>query len=91
MDISLKGALTYSDTRLDLKTGDSCEFILGLDDNTIRLTFTGQIAHIEGDHYGVHFISTDINSMIHLRRLLEINMCNPDKLVSELSIMAHPD
>ncbi len=91
IDISLKGALIHTDTILPLQKGDETQFILALDDNETRLVFAADVAHIEADHYGIHFRSTDINSMIHLRRLLEVNLCDPDRLVSELGTMVHAD
>ena len=48
------------------------------------MKFTSKLVHVEGNHFGFKFEEVDINSMTHLRRFLEFNYGEPEKIKQEL-------
>ena len=43
-----------------------------------------QVAHFEQGHMGLHCVTIDIDSVTHLRKLLELNLGDPALLEREL-------
>lgn len=90
LDISLKGALLRLPEPLDVN--DKWQLILPLgDDAQTRLVFHLHNAHQEGLDYGFTFVQTDVESMSHLRRLLELNTGDSELIERELLQMVHPN
>lgn len=86
VDISLKGALIrLENERCPIDT--DCSLALYLDGLETPLLFGGKVVHTREDRVGIMFVSTDVESMIHLRRLLETNSMNPDRVLDELGMM----
>jgi PilZ domain-containing protein len=85
VDISLKGALITFPDELHPETGLPCQLTIHLDDSDIKLTFSGEVIHTHENLTGIKFTLIDLDSMIHLRRLLELNSTNPDQVRSELN------
>lgn len=84
VDISLKGALVTFPHELHPETGLPCQLTIHLDESDIRLIFSGEVIHTHGNLTGIKFTMIDLDSMIHLRRLLELNTANPDEVRNEL-------
>ncbi|RZJ13809.1 MAG: PilZ domain-containing protein [Rubrivivax sp.] len=84
IDISLKGVL------LELPAGDSapvgmpCLVKLPLGHDDIAIAMAGELAHVEAGHAGVLCRSIDIESITHLRRLIEVNLGDPAASEREL-------
>ena len=53
----------------------------------ITLTFNAELVHNHQNKLGLKFWSTDINTMTHLRRLLELNVADYDAITHELSFL----
>ena len=85
VDISLKGALLTLPDEAIVDKGMVCHLILHLDLSDVTLSFTGMVAHSHDNLIGVKFITIDIDSMTHLRNLLELNSGDPDLVRSELN------
>lgn len=85
LDLSLRGALLRSPTPLAIGVRAELALTLGSDD--ARIVMSGDIAHIERDHIGLHCVQIDVDSITHLRRLLELNLENPALLERELSAL----
>lgn len=76
LDISLKGALLETGSAWHGKPGEECRLYLELaPDVTISMLTT--IMHIEGRHIGLRCASIDLESITHLRRLVELNSGDP--------------
>jgi hypothetical protein len=45
------------------------------------------VSHIEGDRLGLRCVSIDLDSISHLRRLIEFNMGEPDLIERELAAL----
>ncbi|MFQ5487637.1 MAG: PilZ domain-containing protein [Gammaproteobacteria bacterium] len=90
IDISLKGALvekpedwrgTHGDRFiLEIELGNNADVIISMD---------VQAVHIEEGQIGCECLDIDVDSISHLKRLLELNLGNADLLERELSALWH--
>ena len=91
LDISLKGALVQvPENALDLgaETDPPCELNIDLDDaESDRICMKVRIAHAHRGRIGLLCQDIDLDSVTHLRRLVELNLGNPDLLERELSAL----
>jgi hypothetical protein len=55
------------------------------------LHFSADLAHINNLRLGLKFTTTDIDSMIHLRSIVESNTADPEKISQELSFLIDAD
>jgi len=90
IDISLKGALIRSSEKPNLKKGNACSFELRLDQTDITLKIESLVVYDQEDQIGLRFDNLDLESMIHLRRLVELNVGDPDKIKRELFFLVNP-
>ena len=74
IDLALQGALFRAPEGLPLILGDRCSLSIFLPSTDQTLDFRGELVHQEGNDYGFRFTKEDGDSMIHLRRLLELNL-----------------
>ncbi|WP_290697802.1 PilZ domain-containing protein [Amphritea sp.] len=83
IDISFRGALTSVIITPMLKVGESADLVLKLsDDIIIRMPVI--LRHQLGEYLGFEAQNMDIDSISHLRRLVELNLGNEDLLEREL-------
>ncbi|MFT7775437.1 PilZ domain-containing protein [Roseateles sp.] len=90
LDISLKGVLLQLPPGLSPQVGMPCLVKLPLaggapDDPVIAMA--GELAHVEGSHAGVQCRSIDLESITHLRRLIEVNLGDPEASERELKAL----
>lgn len=90
VDISLKGALVSSKHTLDIDSDNPCTFELHLSDSEIVMNISAVIVYKRDDNLGLKFDNIDLESMIHLRRLVELNVGNPDQIQKELFFLVSP-
>jgi len=83
LDISLKGALLETGNPWTGKPGEECQLNLGLALGTNIVMWT-RVMHVEGRHVGWRCESIDLDSITHLRRLVELNSGDPALLDREL-------
>ncbi len=83
LDLSLKGALLRPAQALAVATGAVCTLELVLDDGDSVVRMEGSVAHAEADRLGLVWSSIDIDSITHLRRLLELNLGDASLLERE--------
>ena len=84
LDISLKGMLVEPPESIDIDTGKPCAMALFLgEDASIHARV--KIAHDNNGCWGLQWLHIDIDSLRHLRRLLELNMPDPALLNRELA------
>lgn len=87
-DISLKGALVKVPEGWAGKSGETCQLRLNLaPQTTINMSMT--ITHVAGRRVGLHCDNIDLDSVTHLRRLVELNSGDPGLLDRELSALLH--
>lgn len=82
LDISLKGALLETGEPWHGKPGEECRLDLELAPGT-TITMHCAVMHVEGSHVGLRCTSIDVDSITHLRRLVELNSGDPALLERE--------
>ncbi len=87
-NISLKGALLVIPGDHTVSSGTEAVLSVPLSGSMIVIQAEGVVVHVDGDEVGVKFTRIDAESMIHLRRLLELNTADPSKIEEELSFLA---
>ena len=90
IDISLKGALLVLEGDLAFEKNEMCIFELRLDGDTIAVKTDALIVYSQANQLGLKFQNLDLESMIHLRRLIELNLGDPDKIQQELFFLVNP-
>ena len=83
VDLALQGALFKTDQGLPLRVGDQCRLTIGLPASSLTMEFNGELIHQRGSFYGFIFLSEDMDTMGHLRRLLELNFGDGDEVDRE--------
>lgn len=74
LDLSLKGALLLLPPGSDVEPGALCLLDLPLAPHDGRITMAAQLAHVESDRAGLLSLGIDIESITHLRRVIELNL-----------------
>ena len=89
LDISLKGLLVTTPAGWRSKAGDHylVEMLTDNQEATIRMEVS--VMHTEDNHAGFRCEHIDLDSIAHLRRLMELNLGDPDILDRELSELSH--
>ena len=87
IDISLNGALFRAKGPVEIEKGDVCELKFYLPASDVTLCFNAQLVHDHQRQYGFRFISEDVETMTHLRRLIELNIGDSEQVAHELSFL----
>jgi c-di-GMP-binding flagellar brake protein YcgR len=90
IDISLKGALIISEGDFSFVKNEPCVFELRLDADTVAVKTAALIVYSQTNQLGLEFQNLDLESMVHLRRLIELNLGDPDKIQQELFFLMNP-
>ncbi|WP_126455792.1 PilZ domain-containing protein [Sulfuriflexus mobilis] len=85
IDLSLKGALIKRPDNWSAVVGDAGILQVALSDGETVIDMEVSVAHSEGHKIGFHCDHIDIDSITHLRRLVELNLGNEELLERELS------
>lgn len=91
IDISLKGALVTLPAGATLQVGDPLRLDLSVDDGAFTIRMSGEVAHLGGGHVGLRCQHIDLESIAHLRRLVELNLGDPARLDRELHAFGTSD
>lgn len=86
LDISLNGALINVPLHWTGEVDDDCCLELGLSDEA-KIAMPAVVAHIEGRNVGLRCEGIDLDSVTHLRRLVELNAGDPALLDRELAAL----
>lgn len=84
IDISLKGALVDLPAGRPVSIMERVRLQVRLPGSDVTITMDGEVAHVEQGHLGMNCVSIDMESMIHLRSLMELNLGDPGLLEREL-------
>jgi len=88
LDISLKGALIQRPEQWRGELGEHFLIELKLDgENDITIRMETEVAHMEDDHVGLKCLHIGLDSITHLRRLIELNLGDESILDRELSAL----
>ena len=89
LDISLKGMLTSVPKNWPAKAGEHYLAELPLPNGDVVIRMEVQVVHVEQDHTGFRCVHIDLDSISHLRRLVELNIGDAQILERELSELSH--
>ncbi len=84
LDISLKGMLVEPPENIDIHLGNPCGMALFLGEG-VSIHARVNIKHTSNGNWGLKWLQIDVNSLQHLRRLIELNASNPAMLMRELA------
>ena len=82
LDISLKGILISKPDNWSGNINEHFLVELILNGSDIQIRMEGSVVHIEDDHIGFRCEHIDLDSITHLRRLVELNVGNTEILNS---------
>ncbi len=88
IDLSLKGAFVQLGAKLEFEIGVPCVLELSLNDKGTLIRMQTNVAHQKGEYLGLACQEIDLDSMIHLRRLVELNLGDESLLNRDLSALA---
>lgn len=91
VDVSLKGALVEKIDDAAVHIDRPCTLQFCLNDSDIEINLEGRIVHSEQDYLGINCEKIDIQSVSHLRRLVELNVGNWDLLERNLDSLLERD
>jgi c-di-GMP-binding flagellar brake protein YcgR len=83
LDISLKGMLVEPPQELSLDISKPCAVALFLGDDA-AIHARVNIIRTDNDTWGLEWLNIDVESLRHLRRLLELNLNDPALIDREL-------
>lgn len=86
VDVSLKGVLLQLPEGPAPAAGMPCLVKLPLSTSEVVISMAGELAHVHGGQAGVLCRSIDLESITHLRRLIEVNL--GDSAASERELKA---
>jgi hypothetical protein len=90
LDISLKGALLETGNVWHGKPGEECRLSLELAPDA-TITMWTKVMHVDGANVGLRCESIDLDSVTHLRRLVELNSGDPAILDREFASLVRDD
>ncbi len=85
LDLSLKGVLLAPAPGWDPQVGDSHEVTIALEGCEQPIRMEADVAHVEQGRAGLCCIRIDLDSISVLRRLVELNLADPQELERELA------
>jgi hypothetical protein len=88
LDISLKGALLNMSVDWHGVLGEKCQLRLDLGEDA-SILMDAVAAHLEGTKMGLRCDNLSLDSITHLRRLVELNSGDPKLLERELPALLH--
>ncbi len=84
VDISLNGALLTVPNGWNGSLGESVSLEMHIADSDVVIRMEAEVAHQEHGHIGFRCRRIDLDSIEHLRRLVELNLGDPARLNREL-------
>jgi hypothetical protein len=87
-DLSIRGALLELPAGLELRLNDEYLLTVRLEGSTIDLRFTSKPVRQENNRGGFTLLAADIETLTHIRALLEYNTGDPDGVLQELLTLA---
>lgn len=87
LDISLKGVLIETPRNWDAVNGEHFHLEVIFADSGSLISGDISVAHIGQSHIGFEITQIDIESVGHLRRLVELNLGDPELLDRELATL----
>ena len=91
-DISLNGALIRINDNWSPQSGQTVMLKIALSgDPEAMISMEAEVTHVENKLVGLKRTHIDVDSISHLRRLVELNLGDSDMLHRELEHLVNPD
>jgi hypothetical protein len=87
IDISLNGALVAVPPGFAGREGQPCSLQIRLEPSESWIRMIGEMAHVEPGRIGIRRSEIDLESMAHLRRLVELNLGDASLLDREFDAL----
>lgn len=84
LDLSLKGALLQTREAIAPAAGTPCQLTIALTERD-HIAMSMQIVYAEGHSIGLRCRNIDLDSVTHLRRLIELQLGDPSLLERDLA------
>ncbi len=84
IDLSLKGALVQLPRGIRVEKSAICRLTVPLNGDIGEISMAMQVAHVDADVLGLLCTHSDIDSVTHLRRLIELQLGDPTLLERDL-------
>ena len=90
VDISLQGALIAACSGATPDAGTPCKLVISLDKTReTQIIMFGSVAHKIENRVGIHCESIDVDSMSHLRKLVEYNLGDVELVNRDFNALVH--
>jgi hypothetical protein len=90
LDISLKGVLIELPNEASQPALEPYRLCIQLAEGETSICMKAVTRHREGNRIGCEWTGIDLESMTHLRRLLELNLADSELIDRELHQLQHP-
>ncbi len=87
VDVSLQGALLTVPPGFAAEPGARCTLVIRLDGADATIQLDGEVVHRAGARAGLRCTSVDLESIGHLRRMVELNLGDDELLHRELAAL----
>lgn len=87
VNISMKGILVSAADPSGIEKGKTYSLRVSLPHSDISIETQATLMHHENNQCGFRFDSIEADSMIHLRRLLELNLSSGEEIERELTFL----
>ena len=87
INISLNGILLEPELKEKIDLDTTVSLNIQLSSSDIEIETRAILQHKEDHHLGFRFLEIDVESMIHLRRLVELNSDSADQIAKELPFL----
>jgi hypothetical protein len=89
LDLSLKGALITLPVSYVPLQGEAANLKFHLPDSDVLISMEVEVRHVEADYLGLHCGQIDLESVTHLKRLIELNIGDNTVLNREIEQLAY--
>jgi len=87
VDLSLRGTLVERPADLTPESGEEYVFELLLGSENLKVVMLVSVAHFDENNIGFRCLHIDLESISHLRKILEFNLDKPEMVEREISEM----
>ncbi len=87
LDVSLKGALLEVGASAGVQVDQACTLEIRLDAGEAAIRMEGTVVHLRNGLVGVRCDTIDLDSVAHLRRIVELNLADDALLHRELAAL----
>lgn len=88
LDLSLQGALIHPNASMFVTVGTNCTLIIRLDKAETSIRMDATVIHHLANNYGLACREIDLDSITHLRRLVELNLGDEALADREFSLLS---